>query len=221
VGVLHPGGLLAGPDHATMDISLISPDVTWEQFVADKREALFSGDGQEELEQACSAAMARAAELRQSGELPAASETSRQLAQLCASLTGQRPLSGVPRGWSTMIGARGRADGPAYHLDIAADLPRIGIATVRVDSLISEPGAWHLYLRVKPRRRIGSEDPVMPVRAEDDLGGRYLTELGGGAGNHDYEERALQFRPRLDPLARALTLTFTAGGEQVTLDIRL
>jgi hypothetical protein len=61
----------------------------------------------------------------------------------------------------------------------------------------------------------------MPVRAEDDLGGRYLTELGGGAGIRDYEERAFHFLPRLDPLARAVTLTFTAGGEQVTLDIRL
>jgi len=32
---------------------------------------------------------------------------------------------------------------------------------------------------------------------------------------------ALRFLPRLNPLARALTLTFSGAGEQVTLELQL
>jgi hypothetical protein len=182
---------------------------------------LFTGD-REDLEGACSRALARAAELRRSGELPAVSQVARELAQLCEALAGQRPLAGVPRGWSSMIGARGQADGASLHRDIAADLPPVGNMAVRVDSLVSEARSWHLCLRAKVSEWNHS-DPhwsAMPVHAEDDRGGRYLTE-SGNVGTRGYAELALRFLPRLDPLARALTLTFTAAGEQVALEIRL
>jgi hypothetical protein len=186
--------------------------------------SLFTGDD-EDVEGACSRALARAAELRRSGELPAASEIARELAQLCGALAGQRPLAGVPRRWSAMIGARGQADGAPLHRDISADLPPVGNIAVRVDSLVSEPRSWHLYLRAKVSGWNNSEDrsplwSAMPVQAEDDRGGTYLTE-SGNAGTRGYDELALRFLPRLDPLARAVTLTFTAGGEQVALEIRL
>jgi hypothetical protein len=60
----------------------------------------------------------------------------------------------------------------------------------------------------------------MSVHAADDLGGMYLTEFGGSTGHGDYEEVTLRFLPRLDPLARALKLTFTATGKQVALELR-
>jgi hypothetical protein len=57
----------------------------------------------------------------------------------------------------------------------------------------------------------------MSVNAEDDLGGIYLSQYDGG----DHKELTLRFLPRLNPLARALTLTFTDEAEQVTIELRL
>jgi hypothetical protein len=48
----------------------------------------------------------------------------------------------------------------------------------------------------------------------------YLSQFDGSHRRGELEEVTLRFRPRLNPLARALTLTFR-GGEQVTLEIRL
>ena len=71
----------------------------------------------------------------------------------------------------------------------------------------------------------------MLVHAEDDLGGLYASRFGGSSGDRDREELVLDFRPRLNPLARALTLTFrpyrraagpvTSGAEQITVQLGL
>jgi hypothetical protein len=49
----------------------------------------------------------------------------------------------------------------------------------------------------------------------------YLCRVGGGSGRNGYEELRLQFRPRLDPLARRLRLTCTGSSEQITIDLDL
>ena len=97
---------------------------------------------------------------------------------------------------------------------------------VRVDSLISEPGTWRVYLRAEPGWWSYSADghrkwPVVSVVAEDDLGGMYLSQFDGSHSHGDHEELTLRFLPRLNPLARALTLTFSGAGEQVTLELQL
>ena len=61
----------------------------------------------------------------------------------------------------------------------------------------------------------------MSVAAEDDLGGMYLSQFDGSRGHGDHEELTLRFLPRLNPLARALTLTFSHAAEQVTLELQL
>ena len=61
----------------------------------------------------------------------------------------------------------------------------------------------------------------MLAHAEDDLGGLYLSQFGGSTGHGDHEELTLRFLPRLNPLARTLTLTFTHAAEQVTIELRL
>ena len=61
----------------------------------------------------------------------------------------------------------------------------------------------------------------MSVQAEDNLGRRYLGIFGGSTGRSDCEELALRFRPRLDPLAQDLKLTFTGKSEQVAVDLEL
>ena len=178
------------------------------------------------LSQRCSAAVARTAKIRQSGELDPASELPDQLARLCAALTRHQPAGSLPRAWSGMLDTARRADGPAHHLDIAADQPPVDGTAVQLDSLISEPGTWRVYLRARPgwwklsadRRRKWA---VMSVHAEDNLGGMYLSLFGGSTGHRDYEELALRFRPRLDPLAQALKLTFTGTSEQVAMSLDL
>jgi hypothetical protein len=97
---------------------------------------------------------------------------------------------------------------------------------IQVDSLVSRPGGWRLYLRARPGWFIYSEDGTQKwdpasVNAEDDLGGGYVSSFGGSTGYPDHEELALDFLPPLDPRARRLTLTFRAAGEQVTVAFHL
>ena len=169
-----------------------------------------------------SIALARAAAIRESGELDATSELPDQLARLCASLAGERPADDLPPAWSGMLSAANRSDGPACHLDIAAALPPLYGVAIQLDSLVSRPGGWKLYLRARPGWFICSEDGMQKwapasVNAEDDLGGGYVSSFGGSTGHSGHEELALRFLPRLNPLARRLTLRFRAAGEQVAV----
>ena len=185
-----------------------------------------TGAGQDEVEQQCSAALARAAEIQQAGGPGVAGGLPGQLARLCAVLTGHGPADGLPGGWSGMMDAADRSDGASRHLDLFVALPQVDDTVVRVDSLISGPGTWRVYLRAEPGWWSYSTDrnrkwPVLSVAAEDDLGGMYLSQFDGSRGRGDHEELTLRFLPRLNPLARALTLTFSRANEQVTLELQL
>jgi hypothetical protein len=131
-----------------------------------------------------------------------------------------------------------QADGPRHHLDIGAGLPPIDGVSMQVDSLISRPDSWRLYLRATPGWWRHSKDgsrrwAPATVHAEDDRGGTYLSTPDGGRwhpnreepGHEEeepgHEELALRFLPRLDPQARALTLTFRGANEKVLVDLRL
>jgi hypothetical protein len=181
---------------------------------------------EQSLRQHCSAALARTAEIERSGDLDPASVVPDQLRQLCAVLTEHHPAGGLPRSWSGMLDAARGADGPRHHLDIGAALPPIDGVAVHVDSLISWPGSWRLYLRATPGWWSYSQDghrkwtPVS-VYAEDDRGGTYVSGFGGSSGRPDHEELALRFLPRLDPLARAMKLTFRGASEEAAVDLAL
>lgn len=177
-----------------------------------------------------SIALARAAAIRESGEPGATSAVPDQLARLCTFLAaeraGERPADDLPPAWSGMLSAADRSDGPACHLDIAAALPPLYGVAIQLDSLVSLPGGWKLCLRARPGWFIYSEDRMQKwdpasVNAEDDLGGGYVSSFGGSTGRPDHEELALRFLPRLNPLARRLTLRFRAAGEQVAVTIDL
>ena len=125
-----------------------------------------------------------------------------------------------------MIEAADRSDGTSRHLDLFVALPQVDDTVVRADSLISEPGTWRVHLRAEPGWWSYSSDrnrkwPVLSVAAEDDLGGMYLSQFDGSRSRGGHEELTLRFLPRLNPLARALTLTFSRATEQVTLEIQL
>jgi hypothetical protein len=191
----------------------------------------------EPLGQRCSAVLAELEEAQRSGELGAVGSLPDQLRQLCAALTQHGPADRLPASWSGMLDAARRADGPRYQLDIGAVLPSIDGVEVLVDSLISGPGSWQLYLRVPPAWFGYSEDyrsqGRVLVYAQDDRGGTYVSFRGRGARHRDLEEEpaheeqvghmvvALRFLPRLDPRARALTLTFRGADEEIAIDLRL
>lgn len=177
------------------------------------------GADQDVMQRQCSTALARAAQIgkaaesQQSGGPDTAEDLPGQLTRLCAALTGHDPASGLPGEWSSLLGAADRTDGAARHLDLSVTFPQVDDTVMRVDSLVSEPGFWQVYLRAEPAWFTYSADrlrkwAVMSVAAKDDQGGTYLSLFGGSHSDGNYEELALKFMPRLDPLARALTLTF-------------
>lgn len=185
------------------------------------------------LQRHCSAALARAAELTQSGQLLAASGLPDQLALLCAALTSDgsaqhlpadRPAEHLPTGWAGVVNAAQRKDGQQLHLDIATELPPIDGVLVQFDSLSSDASSWRAYLRAKPSWWEYGEDSKrapLSVQAEDDRGGIYVSRFGGSEHNGEYEELTLQFRPRLDPRAQAVTLTFAGATERVAVEVQL
>lgn len=196
-------------------------------WLIDRRNTGTGRAGEDEgIRRSCSAVLDRAAQLRRSGELGPASDLPEQLARLCGLLTGRDPAGDLPPAWSRMLDAARRADGPRYHLDIGAALPPVDDTSVRVDCLVSEAGSWRVHLQARPGWWIYSPDQrskrdALAVDAEDNLGGRYVSHFGGGTGDGDHTEFALGFRPRLDPLASAVKLTFTGAREQVAAEIVL
>ncbi len=146
------------------------------------------------------------------------------------------PARVTAAGRPAMPGAAPQADGPRFYRDIGVALPPIDGVSIHLDSLISLPGSWLLYLRATPRwRKHGpagrlEEDPVA-VRAEDDRGGSYLGSYARNTHVHTaeelaeervmLEEPALEFLPRLDPLTRALKLTFRGADEEITVDLEI
>jgi hypothetical protein len=196
-------------------------------WLIDRRNTGTGRAGEDEgIRRSCSIALDRAAQLRRSGELDPASELPEQLTRLCAVLTGGHPAGDLPPVFSRMLDAARRADGPRYHFDIGAALPPVDDTWVQVDCVVSEPGSWRVHLQARPGWWIYSPDGrskryALAVGAEDNLGGRYVTHFGGGTGDDDHLEFALGFRPRLDPLASGVKLTFAGAREQVAAEIAL
>jgi hypothetical protein len=117
-------------------------------------------------------------------------------------------------------------DGPSLVFDLAADLPPVDGALLRLDTVVSAQEEWFLHLRARPGWWVYSADgrtkrTVVSATAEDDLGTRYLGAFGGSANHDSYEEAAVRFQPRLDPLARSVRFTFRGTAEQVTVDLRV
>ena len=179
-----------------------------------------------DLKRRCRDLLAQTATLREGGLVDGASPVPGQFTRLCTALIRQRPPSGLPRGWHSVLNAADRADGRPLHVDLDTPLPPVDGTAVRVNTLASWPGSWDLYLQATPGWWTYSTDrqhkrAAMTVYAEDDLGGLYISNFGGSRGRPGYEEVKLTLRPRLDPGARLLTLTFASETQQVTAEISL
>jgi hypothetical protein len=58
--------------------------------------------------------------------------------------------------------------------------------------------------------------------ADDDRGSSYIGNVGAfSSGDGTIEKFTVEFRTRLDPSVRRLTLTFTGAADQVTIDLEL
>jgi hypothetical protein len=179
-----------------------------------------------DLKRRCRDVLAQTAGLREGGLADGASPLPGQFTRLCTALIRQRPPSGLPRGWQSVLDAADRADGPRLHVDLNTALPPVDGTAVRLNTLASWPGSWDLYLQAAPGWWIRSTDgqrkwDAMMVFAEDDLGGLYISNFGGSSGRPAYEEVKLTMRPRLAPGASLLTLTFASQTQRVTAEIPL
>ena len=179
-----------------------------------------------DLKRRCRDMLAQTARLREGVLGDGASPLPGQFTRLCTALIRQRPPSGLPSGWHSVLNAADRADGPRLHVDLDTALPPVNGTAVRLNTLASWPGSWDLYLQATPGWWTYSTDgqhkrDAMTIFAEDDLGGLYISEFGGSRGRPGYEEVKLTMRPRLAPGARPLTLTFASETQQVTAQISL
>jgi hypothetical protein len=131
-----------------------------------------------------------------------------------------------------MLAAAGQLDGPRYHLGIGLTVPPVEGVTIQLDALTSAPYLWRLHLRSAGRwpvgvRRDGSGNPQgkwrnLEFSADDDRGNSHIGHVGAfSSGDGTIERFTVEFRTRLDPLARRLTLTFTGPADQVTVDLEL
>lgn len=178
--------------------------------------------------EACVSLLARTAQARQEGTLEPASGLPDQIARLCAALTGEGPADEVPAPWAGMLAAAGQLNGSRHHLGIGLTAPPVEGATIQLDALTCAPHGWRLHLRSAGQwpagdRRSGSGKwRSIEFSADDDRGNSYIGDVGASSSGHDTIEKfTVEFRTRLDPLARRLTLTFTGEANQVTIDLEL
>jgi hypothetical protein len=179
-----------------------------------------------DLKRRCRDALAQTAGLREGGLADGASPLPGQFTRLCTALIRQRPPTGLPSGWHSVLDAADRTDGPRLHVDLDTALPPTDGTAVCVNTLASWPDSWALYLQATPGWWTYSTDgqrkrDVMTVFAGDDLGGLYISNFGGSSGRPGYEEVKLTFRPRLAPGASLLMLTFVSETQQVTAEMPL
>ena len=179
-----------------------------------------------DLKRRCRHLLEQTATLREGVLAGGASPLPGQFTRLCTALIRQRPPSGLPSGWHSVLNDADRADGPRLHVDLDGALPPADGTTVRLNTLASWPSSWDLYLQATPGWWIYSADgerkrAALTVFAEDDLGGLYLSNFGGSRGRPGLEELKLTMRPRLAPRARLLTLTCASQTQQVTVEVPL
>lgn len=189
--------------------------------------SLIAGDrGGDLVARQCTQALARATEIERSGASDAAGDLVGQLRALCDMLSKGRSTADLSGPWQHVFEVADRTDGLPLHLDIGAVLPRLDDVAVRLDSLISEPDLWRLHLRVMPGWWSYSEDrrskrAAVSLRADDDRGGTYMAIFDGSTGRGDHEQLTIRFRPRLDPSAQHLVLTFQGADHKVHVHLPL
>jgi hypothetical protein len=191
-----------------------------------------AGDRETYAREACASLLASTAQARHEGAREPASGSPDQVARLCAALAGEGPAGALPAPWAGMLAAAGQLDGARHHLGIGLTLPPVEGVTIRLDALTSAPYCWRLHLRSAGRWPVGVRRDGrgnlqekwrdMQFSVDDDRGNAYIGNVGAFSSGDDAIQRfTVEFRTRLDPLARRLTLAFTGPADQVTIDLEL
>jgi hypothetical protein len=144
------------------------------------------------------------------------------LDELCAVLPGF-PLgtAQVPERWRAPLVAAELSNGRPLALNIGASLPPMSgvelgggaVVSGHEDRRTSRP-EWRVTVSASPFWFEPGEQggprafPQLEAFARDDCGGWYSPRIGGTHQRSDYEGLVLNFRPRLDPAARTVTLWF-------------
>lgn len=147
-----------------------------------------------------------------------------------------RPAQVTAATWTAIAGAILRADGPQLHRGIGVTLPEVDGVSIHLDTLVSLPSGWHLYLHSSRPQADGRADRrkkgLITVHAEDDRGRRYLasydrstsapgSEEPAGESAMEREELIARFTPRLDPLAWNLRLTFQGAHQEIPVNLAI
>ena len=103
-----------------------------------------------DLKRRCRDVLAQTTWLREGGLADGASTLPGQLTRLCTALIRQRPPSGLPSAWHTVLNTADRADGPRLHVDLDTALPPVDGTAVRLNTLASWRSSWDLHLQATP-----------------------------------------------------------------------
>jgi hypothetical protein len=139
------------------------------------------------------------------------------------------PLAGIPPQdlpveWLSLMARRDKEDGPTGVVPFAASLPELDGARCILTGLRSEPERATLQMHAQgwpdhDHRRSMAE--VFRWTARDDVGGWYLTTLGGGSWGGGEADLELWLQPTLNPQARALEVILTGPTGQVSVAVPL
>jgi hypothetical protein len=132
------------------------------------------------------------------------------------SYDGARAKRALPEPWSSLLGRRGREDGPPGTVVIAAVTPPIDGFVVAVSGLESTETSFEIEVEVTPGLDSGGPFDLNVEAAElewwaaDDLGNRYLGSINSWSGGDDHAEGQIAFFPPIDPKASRIDLMPTA-----------
>jgi hypothetical protein len=134
---------------------------------------------------------------------------------------GQTALP-LPEPWRTLLAHQSRQDGPRGSVRLGADVPPIDGITLFVVGLESLDHGFEVGFEATPGghpERPGPHD--LQWWAADDLGGRYLGQIGRWSGGEDRCEGEVGYWPALDPRARCLELMPTGTTERAVIEVEL
>ena len=134
-------------------------------------------------------------------------------------------MSELPVEWATVQLNRQGHDGPDLHYRLGVTTPVVEGVELAVGALVSDPPAWRLTASASPgwwgATEVRNQDAgVFRVFARDDLGGAYVAYFIAteAQGRDDVE---IQFRPRLAPGAREVSVVFEAASGSLTVLVDL
>ena len=151
-----------------------------------------------------------------------------ELRRIADAVTSATPVPGLPEPWASLLARYSQGDGPSGTLGIGAVIDDLEGFSIRLDTLVSEPGSFSITLAFSPGTPLLRHFPGMDVEpspitwwAEDDRTNTYVafSDRGGGGGNLA-EGQVTSLAP-LDPKATELRLLPTGTRSRAVVTVPL